>query len=252
MTIAIAQIPMAWTTEENTQTILRALKLSARHDATVCVFPELAATGFHRQIRREARPEIVAPALAQIRDACATHSIAAVIGMPLFHDHGIANAVEFIDRRGTTVGFVEKIGITPPEATFFRAGCSRPVLQFEGMHCTAIVCREVEDREQICAELVPGSVEIIFWPGIMRPDPERLDHAEHHIDDACALAAHTRAYVIQSNWPDSLNYPEESAEQGHSIVISPRGDRMFRLPKASAGIGVFKLGESTFHWIDAV
>lgn len=251
MSIAIAQMSMSWTTKENTQTILRSLQIASEHGATICVFPELAITGFHRRIRQEATPDIVAPALAQVRERCAKHSIAAVIGAPIFRDSGaVVNAVEFIDRHGNTIGHVEKVGITPAEATFLEAGVSRPILTLEALRSTAIICREALDREQLCDELAPNTIDVIFWPGIMRPDPERPDRAEHHVDDACALAAHTRAYVVQSNWPDSLNYPEESAEQGHSVVISPRGQVMFRLPKAKAGIGVFELGESAFAWID--
>jgi omega-amidase len=251
MQIAIAQIPMAWTTVENTQTVLNALSVSAEHGANICVFPELAITGFHRRIREEAKPEVVAHALEQVRKFCAKLSIAAVIGVPIFRETGaVVNAVEFIDRYGQTIGYVEKIGITPAEATFVLAGTSRPILEFEGFHSTAIICREALDREQLCKELATNTIDVIFWPGIMRPDPVRSDRAEHHIDDACALAAHARAYVIQSNWPDSLNYPEESAEQGHSVVISPRGEIMFRLPKAKAGIGVFELGKSKFRWIE--
>jgi predicted amidohydrolase len=249
--IAIVQQRMYWTTQENTQFIIAALETAAQYDAQLCVFPELAITGFHRRIREEAKPEIVAPSLAQVRAACAKLSMATVIGVPTFRESGaVVNAVEFITRNGETAGHVEKIGITPAEATFLQAGVCRPILNFEGLRSTAIVCREALDREQLCAQLTPGTIDVIFWPGIMRPDPERPDRSEHHIDDAAALAVHTSAYVIQSNWPDSLNYPEESAEQGHSVVISPLGKIMFRLPKAKPGIGVFELGDSTFRWID--
>lgn len=250
MNIAIAQMSMAWTTADNTQTILKYLRIASEHQANICVFPELAITGFHRRIREEATAEIVAPALDAVRDACAKHSIAAVLGTPLFRESGaVVNAVEYINRTGNTVGYVEKIGITPAEATFLEAGNSRPILQFEGLRSTSIICREALDRDQLCSELSPDAIDVIFWPGIMRPDPERPDRAEHHIDDACALAAHTRAYVVQSNWPDSLNYPEESAEQGHSVVISPEAEILFRLPKAAAGVGFFEYGKTTLRWI---
>jgi omega-amidase len=242
---------MAWTTTENTQTIITAMRVAAEHGATLCEFPELAITGFHRRIREEAKPEIVEPALMRVRASCAENAIAAVIGVPLFRsDGGIVNAVEFIDRHGASIGHVEKVGITPAEATFLQAGSSRPVLAFEGFRSTAIICREASDHKEICESLAPDEAEIIFWPGIMRPDPERPERAEHHIEDACAIAAHTRAYVIQSNWPNSLNYPNENPTLGHSIVISPSGEVLFRLPKAVAGIGLFNLGESAFQWIE--
>jgi omega-amidase len=250
--IAIVQPTMFWTTDENTAEIVRSLELAAKHHADVCVFPELAVTGFHRQIRREAQREIVEDALFRIRERCATLGIAAVVGTPSFDDSSnIYNSVEFIDTNGVTCATIEKSGITTVEATFFAIGERRPIVNFLGRRCTAILCREANDVEEFKTQIAATSVDIIFWPGIMRPDPEKPDQPEHHIRDAALLAQHTGAYIVQSNWPMSLNYPEESRDSGHSVVISPRGEIMFRLPKAQAGIGVFDLGALEFHWFSS-
>jgi omega-amidase len=250
--IAIAQPPMFWKTDENTVQIIQYLEIASKHGAQVCVFPELAVTGFHRQIKTEAKPEIVESALARIREYCAALHVAAVVGTPSFDASGnIFNSVEFIDASGKACATIEKFGITPAEATFFAKGKERPIVNFLDKRCTAILCREANDIDLLKTQLAANSVDIIFWPGIMRPDPEKTDQPEHHIRDAAQLALHTGAYVIQSNWPMSLNYPEESRDSGHSVVISPRGEIMFRLPKAQAGIGVFDLGALEFQWFSS-
>ncbi|TAG82791.1 MAG: carbon-nitrogen hydrolase family protein [Burkholderiales bacterium] len=249
--IAIVQQRMYWTTQENTQFILGKIESAARHGAQICVFPELAVTGFHRQIRTEATPEIVAPALSDIRKACAKFRVASLVGTPTFDTFGnIFNSAEFITDTGETCATIAKIGITPAEATFFAEGAERPIVDFLGHRSTAILCREANDVELLQAQIATNTVDIIYWPGIMRPDPEKPDNAEHHLLDASSLAKHTGAYIIQANWPMSLNYPEESIDSGHSIVISPSGETLFRLPKAQVGMGVFTLGDTHFIWIE--
>ena len=71
---------------------------------------------------------------------------------------------------------------------------------------------------------------------------------EPYIDNAHRLAARLNAYVVQANWPNSLNYPAESAEQGQSIVTAPTGQTLLRLPKAESGVGIFPLGSSQYDW----
>lgn len=242
---------MFWTAVENTEAIIESLHLAAERSARACVFPELAITGFHRQIKREATREIVPQALSRVRDTCAKLGIAAIIGTPSFDAEGnIFNSVEFIDEHGATKATITKVGLTTPEATFFAKGTARPILDFVGYRSTAIVCREANDVELLKSQIAPNTVDIIYWPGIMRPDPEKPEKAEQHLLDAATLAKHAGAYVIQANWPTSLNYPEESADAGHSIVISPGGETMFRLPKARVGMGLFTLGDPHFEWIN--
>jgi predicted amidohydrolase len=44
--IAIGQIQMSWTIEENCNAIERSMHLAHARGAAICVFPELAITGF--------------------------------------------------------------------------------------------------------------------------------------------------------------------------------------------------------------
>ena len=79
------------------------------------------------------------------------------------------------------------------------------------------------------------------------PDKPRTDPSEY-VCNIQRLAQATRAYVVQTNWPNALNRPEESIEGGGSIVASPEGEVLFRLPMQASGVGIFTLGERHFDW----
>ncbi|MEO8310680.1 MAG: carbon-nitrogen hydrolase family protein [Caldimonas sp.] len=248
--IAIAQIAMHWSTEENVAAILRAMHLARSRGAQVCAFSELAVTGYHRLIGREATPERVAPAIRELQSGCAKLSLGIAVGAPTF-GAGTAkyNSHLLVDECGETRAVVSKQGLTEVEATFFQPGSARPSATIHGLRCSAVICREVADLERVAAELAPGTVDVVFVPGALRQDPEkpRTDPPEY-VRDIQRLSVATRSYVVQTNWPNALNRPEESVEGGESTVASPAGDVMFRLPRQESGIGVFDLGEATYEW----
>jgi hypothetical protein len=64
------------------------------------------------------------------------------------------------------------------------------------------------------------------------------------VQRAQALARECDTAVVMINWPNALNRPEESAECGASVVISPRGVLRLVLPKATAGLAVIDLDEA--------
>jgi predicted amidohydrolase len=248
--IAIAQIAMHWTTQENMDSIARALKLAHGQGASICAFSELAVTGFHRQIAREALPDVVGPAIQKLRDDCASLSMAAAVGAPTFAEDGAKFISHLlIDERGEISATVCKQGLTEAEATFFSRGASRPVGRMHGLRCSAVICREVEDLDQVSGELPHGSVDVIFVPGALRQDPEkpRTDPPEY-VRNIQRLARATGAHVVQTNWPNVLNRPEDSVDAGESTVAAPDGRVLFRLPRQASGVGVFTLGESRFEW----
>jgi predicted amidohydrolase len=249
--IAIGQLQMHWTLEENLLATLRALDIASANGAHICLFPELSITGFHRDIVALAKPEIVAPALQQVSLACQRLGIAAAVGAPTFDDQGAPlNSYLLIDEHGRQQSVVSKIGLTESEATFFKAGHTRPLGLLQGVSCSAVICREIEDQEQVFAQLANTNAELVLWPGQMGPDraKPRLDIPEHVLK-AQAMAARLGTHLIQANWPNALNRPEESAHCGHSAVISPAGELLFRLPEEAFGVGVFDLGAHHYQWI---
>jgi len=230
--------------------ILASIDLAHGQGATIVMLPELAITGFHREIASLAKPELIAPQIKKLQTVCALRSIAVAIGTPTFGDNNACfNSHVLINEFGELASVVSKIGLTAPEATFFSHGMDRPVSVLQGVRCTAVICREIEDQAQVCAQVPADGIDLIFWPGQMRPDPDKpFTDPPAHVVQAQQLAKTLGAYVIQANWPNALNRPEESEHTGHSAVISPTGGLLFRLPKQSPGIAVFTIGESTFEW----
>lgn len=253
--MAVAQPRMQWHTAENLATIEWMLQRAHEAGAAICSFPELALTGFHRGIVQEADPAIVQPALQRVQALCAQWQLAVALGAPSWGEGGLRfNSHLLIDEKGRLAATVAKQGLTDPEATFFQRGSTRPVATLRGWRCSAFICREVEDFAAVTAQLPPGSAELLFWPGQMRPDPDKpVCDPPEHVQQAQALARATGAHVLQSNWPNALNRPHESAHAGHSAVIAPTGELLFRLPEEGCGLAVFELGAHhvphRFHWI---
>ena len=248
--VAIAQISMHWTTAENVKAMRWAMDVAHANGAKICAFSELAVTGFHRQIAREATPEVVSPALHELQVHAATLSLGLAVGTPTFGDDGAKFISHLlIDEFGSNTATVSKRGLTDPEATFFARGSSRPTGVVAGLRCSAVICREVEDLELVGSELPEGTADLVFVPGALRQDPEkpRTDPPEF-VRNIQRIAKLTGAYVVQTNWPNALNRPEESVEGGGSTVASPQGDVLLRLPMQKPGVGVFTLGERHFEW----
>jgi predicted amidohydrolase len=242
---------MRWTIEENTAVILSAIHLAADKRARLCVFPELGITGFHRKIASQATPTGVEAALNAIQAACAARRVAVAVGAPSFCEDGkIFNSHIHINELGTVVATSPKNGLTPSEATFFAAGVTRPVSTLGGLKCASALCREIEDLESLAGQLPTGRTDIIFWPSLVGrpptspPDPDEVKY----LPLAQALAVQSDAYVVQSNWPNSLNYPEEGTHAGESVVVAPTGEVLLTLPRAQAGVAVFELGERSYEW----
>lgn len=248
--IAVAQLPMQWTVPANLREIEGAMRLAHAEGAAICAFAELAVTGFHRGIVDEGVPAKVDPALAHVSGLCAGLGLAVAIGAPAF-DGGRFDSHWLIDAQGAVQARIDKVGLTAAEATFFAPGAGpRPTAMLAGLRCSAVICREIEDRATLPASLGDGRPQLLFWPGLMRPDPAKPPvDPPAHVADAMAMARATGAWIVQANWPDSLNRPEESAGCGGSACVDPEGRLRWRLPMEGLGLGLFALGDDTPRWL---
>ena len=177
-------------------------------------------------------------------------SLGIAVGAPTFAADGAKFISHLlIDEHGETAATISKRGLTEAEATFFARGSSRPIGKLHGLRCSAVICREVEDLELVAADLPPGAVDLVFVPGALRQDPDkpRTDPPEY-VRNIQRLAQASHAYVVQTNWPNALNRPEESVDAGASTVAGPNGEVCLRLPAQAAGVGIFTLGERRFEW----
>ncbi|MFY9511606.1 MAG: carbon-nitrogen hydrolase family protein [Rubrivivax sp.] len=248
--IAIAQLRMHWSVADNMAAIRWALAQAHAQGAALCAFAELAITGFHRQIVTQADPLLVDPCVQELQQLAARLQLAVAVGAPRFAADAKYNTHLLIDEQGRLAAAVDKAGLTAPEATFFQPGTERPTAPLHGLRCTAVICREIEDHDSVLAQLQQQpALDLVFWPGQMRPDPAKpVQDPPEHVQQAQRLARSTGAFVVQTNWPNALNRPEESENAGRSACIAPDGELLFRLPEQGCGLAVFQLGQHRFDW----
>lgn len=245
---AIAQPRMHWTLEANLAETLAALDAAAAAGAEGCVCTELALTGFHRRLPALLDVMALAAACERLRDACARLGIAAVVGLPTLAEGGtVFNSHLYIDARGCELGQVRKRGLTPSEATCFTPGGARGWTAIGGLLATSVLCREMLDgatlRPELAAALPLGDkrVRVIFWPSyIAESDAAQTALCEAYHQGAAALARGLNAWVLQSNWSESLNAPEQRGFGG-SVVLAPDGTRIATLARDAAAAGVWSL-----------
>ena len=117
--IAVCQQRTHWRGEDNTAAIVDALARTSIHRAQICLFPELAVSGIHRQITSVAQPDIVAGWVDSIRAACARWRITASAGAPSFTADPpwhVQDAQAFARRCGAHVVMVNFVMVNWPNA----------------------------------------------------------------------------------------------------------------------------------------
>jgi len=247
--LAIAQLAMHWTLQDNLAAILGALQRAAEEDVQLCVFAELALTGFHRQIGREADEAKVRLALDAVRAQCRRLRIACALGAPTWGaSRRVRNSHLYVDEHGDIVAVVDKSGLTESEAGFFEPGTTRALATLRGLACTSVLCREVEDLPQLRAQLPASGLDLIFWPSFIGHPPSEASSEPDYLPQARAMAQAFGAWVLHCNWPQSLNRPE-ATHMGGSHVIAPDGRVAFALPLDRSGLAVFTLGDAHCTWI---
>ncbi|MUJ20610.1 carbon-nitrogen hydrolase family protein [Aliivibrio fischeri] len=242
MKVGIAQMPMDWTVEGNTKTICNIV--TKNHDLDVLVFPELAITGFHRDIKNQAQQHLVENALNEISIQCQLSHTLVFIGYPLNENNKVYNAYAAINEQGTLAIVWRKVGLTPSECTFFESGDKRSVLEHPLGTFSSYLCREASDVNWVIEQLSSQSLSYTLWPSYIG-EAESSINAESTNYDAGSkkIAQSLSAMVIQCNWPNSLNNPNDNG-LGGSKVISSHGDIIAQLPFDKNCTGVF---DTTTH-----
>jgi predicted amidohydrolase len=232
---------MHWTQAGNLAETLAALEAAADAGADGCVCTELALTGFHRRVPELLDAAALTEAEGQLRSACARLGMAAVVGVPTLGEGGaVFSSHLFIDATGRDLGRVHKRGLTPSEAGFFARGGVRGWTALGGVLATSVLCREMLDGAELLPELraaLPvgdARPRVIFWPSyIGESDAEQTALCVAYRAGAAELARELGAWVLQSNWPESLNAPEDRG-LGASVVIAPDGRCVTTLPRDAA------------------
>lgn len=249
MRIAIVQMPMSWTVEENTRSIVEYLAEAKTRGADVAVFPECATTGFHRRVPEQTSRSGIQQAIRRIQTQCAALELPALFGTPFFstaESSLIWNAAVVIGCLGEVLAVSPKVGLTKSEHTFFHAGSARPVFTLGSVSCAVLLCREVRDAEHVRSSL--SGVRVVFWPGAIAWDSGRATDPENMVtrDIASGCARTLGTYLVQCNWPHSLNDPAVKG-MGKSLVIAPTGEVIHECAVDQPGISLVTLDLSNIE-----
>ncbi len=238
---AIVQPCMHWTLAGNLAETLAALEAAAAAGAQGLLGTELALTGFHRRLPELIDAAALTDAESQLRAACARLGIAAAVGLPTLGEGGaVFNSHLYIDAEGRDLGRIHKRGLTPSEASFFTPGSARRWVEFDCVLATSVLCREMLDGADLVPELraaLPTGdtrARVVFWPSyIAESDAEQTALCQAYRAGAAALAQALGAWVLQSNWAQSLNLPTQRGF-GAGVVIAPDGRLATTLPRDEA------------------
>jgi len=245
---AIVQPRMHWTLADNLAVMLAAFEAAAAAGADGCLCTELALTGFHRRLPELLDADALADAERQLRAACARLRMAAAVGLPTLGEGGaVFSSHVYIDAHGQEVGRVHKRGLTSSEAGFFAPGGARGWTAIGGLLATSVLCREMLDGAELLPELraaLPSGdarPRVVFWPSYVgESDAEQAALCKAYRIGAADLARELGAWVLQSNWAESLNAPEHRG-LGASVVITPAGRLATTLPRDAAAQSLVEL-----------
>ncbi len=253
MNIAIAQVPMRWTILESLAVTEAALHIAAQEGSHLAVFPELSATGFHREVPQEiTRLESDNSHLIdRLRTACQSSDIAGWFGIPYFEQSKIFNSYLLISSSGEVLCKVDKNGLMPNEHRLFTPGNGRPCSNFKAIEMSAVICREVADTDAITHQFAQQPPEILVWPGYV----SNLVAEDENVPDgtkaqAAALAAALGCVLIQCNWADALNQPGRQ-DLGGSSVINHLGEVVWNCPWGKSGLGIIEVDRLQCRWLES-
>jgi len=222
MNLFVAQLPMHSTIEGNVARIVEAL-----HDAppdALLLTPELALTGFHRDLPALCAPEALRAGTEEVRAAVEATGVACALGHPALEHDRVHNRLTLL-RPGQPDLSTDKRGLTPSEARFFTPG-ERAPWTFGSLRVGAALCREVLDHDELVADL--AGCDLVLWPGYIQQRPD--DDGPDDLHTAAArLARSLGAWVVQANWASACNDPSLRG-MGGSVWLSPDGEVVRRAP----------------------
>lgn len=245
MRIATIQMKMKWRCKANVETILLTNAYVAKFGVDVVIYPELSVTGYHREVREETDEVLLNPTLlSDISASARAHKLFVWVGVPKRTGVGIHNTYQCYGSNGDLLGEIYKNGLTITEEILFSRGRKRPTFQIGAWNVSSFLCRESADLPILIQQFDGNQPDILFWPGYIG---NQSANPEGTADQALGISKVLSAYVIQCNWANSLNSPDQK-DLGGSIVTDRDGNLIGRCPDAEAGIGIVDLDTDRFYW----
>ena len=248
MKIGIVQMQMRWTVAQNLTTISGYIKRLDVLD--VLIFPELALSGFHRNIEAESKEILIQNAIVELQNLAKKYRTNLFFGAPKVVGSNVFNSYLCISKTGQVIAQWDKVGLTESESQFFAKGSNRYVLDLDGTRCTTVICREVEDADWFISQVRSCSPEIIVWPSYISQSCNE-DTVTGYYSMASEIAKELDAFVLQCNWPQALN-DQNICGLGGSRIFGTDGQCLLSMPLDQLAISILEFSKGALRSVETM
>lgn len=239
--IGLATVPNAPTVEERLDTLDQILAEAAEQSVAIVCFPEAyipGLRGFDWPVapRDQARQEA---ALERIRQACATHAVAAIVGIEWETELGAHNAAVVVNRDGTVQGFQTKNQLPLEEAPHYVADGKRRLFEIDGVPFGITICHEGWRYPEATRWAAARGAKIVFHPQLTGSDTsgptlERWGDPDAPYYEKAMLMRSIENTVYFASVNYAFPYPESATS-----IIGPEGELLAYFPYREEGLLVY-------------
>ena len=182
----------------------------------------------------------MAQALADIRDACRQHGVAAIVGMEWVSPRGLENRAFVIDTDGTLLGHQTKDQITPGgESRNYVPEGTRRMFEIKGVPFGVVICHEGWRYPETVRWAAVRGAKIVFQPQVTGGDQSRASRPPTWGD-----SYYEKAMILRSK-ENSIFFASvnETMRRQNSAtsLIDPDGNLVAHIPYGEEGLLVADL-----------
>ncbi len=241
--IGLATVPNAPTVEERLETLDRMLAEAAGQQVAIVCFPEAYIPGlrgfdFSVPPKDQARQEA---ALERIRQSCAAHGVAAIVGIEWETELGAHNAAAVVNRDGSVQGFQSKNQLPLEEAPYYVADGKRRLFEIDGVPFGITICHEGWRYPEATRWAATRGAKIVFHPQLTGSDSSgptltRWGDPDNPYYEKAMLMRSIENTIYFASVNYAFAYPESA-----SSVIGPEGDLLTYFPYGESGLLVYDI-----------
>jgi predicted amidohydrolase len=214
--VAAVQFRSSSNVADNTTRIVQAIERLAAEGVNVAVFPECALTGYDKASVTATAEELLAGE-ERVRQTCAGHKIAAVVGTPYKVNGRTYNAAVIFNSAGELVERYAKVQLAGE--AWATPGNHLAYFELEGVPSTVIVCHDERYPELIRLPAMQGArvVYYISHESGMKEEAKLVPYRAQMM----ARAVENQVFVVAANAPAN---PDLSGSHGQSRIIASDGN----------------------------
>jgi predicted amidohydrolase len=234
--LALANVRPGESPEDSVAVVLDAMAEAARRGARIVAFPEAFVPGYRLPPTRNVAPSDAAfleSAWTRIAAHARMHDVAAVVGTERVTAAGVLISVLVVDRKGTRLGFQDKVQLDPSEDETYVAGHGRTVFDVDGVKLGIVICHEGWRYPETTRAAVRDGAALVIHPHFHEAQPggyrpvRFCDPANSFHEGAMRCrAAENNVYFASINaaLPGSPSTSAVIAPDGSALATHPYGE----------------------------